>query len=100
MIHPKIDDAFSTETELLQTIQKDTFGYFWHEANSENGLILDNAADNWPSNVAAVGMALTAYPVGVERQFISRQCPVQRTLVTLKFFASSEQSASPDATGY
>lgn len=79
---------------------KDSFGYFWHEANPENGLILDNAAGNWPSNVAAVGMALTAYPVGVERQFISRQCAVQRTLVTLRFFASSEQSASPDATGY
>lgn len=100
MIHPKIDGAFCTETELLQIIQKDSFGYFLHEGNSENGLILDKTADNWPSNIAAVGMALTAYPVGVERHFISRHHAAQRTLVTLRFFATSEQSQTSDATGY
>ena len=85
---------------LSRLFIKDSFGYFWNEANPKNGLILDNAADNWPSNVAAVGMALTAYPVAVERHLISRQYAVQGTLVTLKFLANSEQSASPDATGY
>ena len=100
MIHPKIDGAVCTEAELLQTIQKDSFVYFLLEANPENGLILDKTADHWPSSIAATGMALTAYPVGVERGFMSRHHAVQRTLLTLRFFANSEQSEAPDATGY
>jgi hypothetical protein len=100
MIHPKVDGAFCSELELLQTMQEDSFGYFLHEVNPENGLILDKTADNWPSSIAAIGMALTAYPVGVERHFMSRHDAAQRTLVTLRFFASAEQSEAPDATGY
>jgi hypothetical protein len=100
MIHPKIDGAVCDESELLHTLQRDSFNYFLHSVNPENGLILDKTADNWPSSIAAVGMALTAYPVGVERQFMSRHHAAQRTLATLRFFAGSEQSEAPDATGY
>jgi hypothetical protein len=45
-------------------------------------------------------MALTAYPVGVERNFVSRTEAAQLTLTALRFLANSEQSESPDATGY
>jgi hypothetical protein len=100
MIDPKTDGALCTELELLQTMQEDSFGYFLHEVNPANGLILDKTADDWPSSIAAVGMALTAYPAGVERQFMSRDDAVQRTLVTLRFLADSEQSEAPDAIGY
>ena len=100
MIHPKIEGESCTEGELLQSIQEDSFDYFLHEVNPENGLILDKTSDNWPSSIAAVGMALTAYPVGVERHLMSRRHAAQRTLVTLRFFANSEQSEAPDATGY
>ena len=100
MIDPKIDGNSCTETELLESIQKDSFGYFLHETNPENGLVLDKTATDWPSSIAAVGMALTAYPIGVERHWISRHHAVQRTLVTLRFFAASEQSDAADATGY
>lgn len=37
--------------------------------NPANGLILDKTADNWPASIAATGLALAAYPIGVERQF-------------------------------
>jgi hypothetical protein len=100
MIDPKTDGAFCTEIELLKTMQEDSFGYFLHEVNPENGLILDKTAHDWPSSIAAIGMALTAYPVGVERGFMSRHHAAQRTLLTLRFFANSEQSEAPDATGY
>src|SRR5205807_10004484 len=45
-------------------------------------------------------MALSVYPVGVERNFITREEAIERTLRKLRFFAASEQSTSPDATGY
>lgn len=100
MIHPKTAGASCTEIELLQTMQADSFGYFQHEVNPKNGLILDKTADNWPASIAAVGMALTAYVVAVERDFMSRHDAAQRTLATLRFFANSEQSAARDATGH
>ena len=47
-----------------------------------------------------MGFALSSYPVGVERGFVSRAFAVERTLATLRFFHDSVQSADADATGY
>ena len=86
--------------ELLSSLQADAFNYFVNEVNTENGLVVDCTKEGWPSSIAAVGMALSAYPVGVERNLISREEAITRTLTKLRFFATSEQSTSPDATGY
>ncbi len=56
----------------LATLQRETFNYFIHEANPANGLILDKTEANWPASIAATGLALASYPVGVERGFMSR----------------------------
>ena len=88
------------QTELLSDLQSDAFKYFVHEVNSDNGLIRDCTKDGWPSSIAAVGMALAAYPVGVERGFITREEAITRTLRKLRFFARSEQSQNPEASGY
>ncbi len=85
---------------LFDELQKETFDYFLHEANPNNGLILDKTRRGWPASIAAVGLALTAYPIGVERGFCKRAEAVQRTLNTLRFFAKSPQSQRPNATGY
>jgi hypothetical protein len=91
----------SAEVEWLSSIQKDSFGFFMNEVNHDNGLILDKTAGcEWPASIAAVGMALTAYPIGVENKWMSRPHAVQRTLNTLRFFAGAEQSDAPDATGH
>ena len=86
--------------ELLRHLQEHSFGYFVHEVNRDNGLVLDKTEEDWPASIAAVGMALTCYPVGVARGFIGRDQGVERTLTTLRFFAASEQSTAVDATGY
>src|SRR5258707_4430649 len=92
---------FSSQQEkLLSDIQTDAFKYFVHEVNPANGLVADSTKGGWPSSIAAVGMALSAYPVGVEHGLIARDEAIARTLITLRFFANSEQSQSPDATGY
>ena len=87
-------------SEQLRHIQANSFCYFVHEVNRANGLVLDKTEEDWPSSIAAVGMALTAYPVGVYRNFMARKEAVERTLTTLRFFAASEQSRAVDATGY
>jgi hypothetical protein len=85
--------------EMLQDVQRCSFAYFVHECDEHTGLVLDKTAPGWPASIAAVGMALTAWPVGVQRGFITRAQALARTLTVLRFFAGSEQSESPDATG-
>jgi hypothetical protein len=85
----------------LQTLQRNTFRYFWKETNPDNGLIPDNtAADDIPASIAGVGLALASYPVAVERSFVPRAKAVGRTLATLRFFWNAAQGPMPDATGH
>ncbi|HEX4056093.1 MAG TPA: glucoamylase family protein [Tepidisphaeraceae bacterium] len=85
---------------VMEALQRETFAYFVHEANPLNGLIVDKTRAGAPASIAAVGLALSSYPIGVERGFITREHAVQKTLATLRFFHNSVQSTDPDATGY
>ena len=85
---------------MLTDLQRESFGYFVHEANEANGLVLDKTAPDWPASIAAVGMALTCYPVGVQRGLMTRAQALQRTLVTLRFLFAAEQGESPTAAGH
>ena len=84
----------------LEKLQRDSFGYFLHEANPANGLVIDKTAPDWPASIAATGLALACYPVGVKRGFMARAAAVERTLTTLRFFWNSHQGPEPDSTGY
>ena len=75
-----------TESGLLDGIQRGAFEYFLHEANDANGLVVDKTCPDWPASIAAVGLGLTVYPIGVERGFITRVSAAERTLTTLRFF--------------
>jgi hypothetical protein len=85
---------------MLDSIQQGAFGYFLHETNAANGLVLDKTSPDWPASIAAVGLGLAAYPVGVERGFVTRTEAAKRTLATLQFFWRSRQGPEPDATGH
>src|SRR5665213_1761531 len=99
-LKPVIGSPNPSDDAMLDQLQQETFAYFLHEANAENGLILDKTAKDWPASIAATGLALAAYPVGVERGFLARGAAAQRTLTTLRFFWNSPQGPEPDATGY
>lgn len=86
--------------EALDTLQRDTFGYFKKETNPSNGLVPDNTRSGSHCSIAAVGLGLASYPIAVERNFISREEAIDRVLTTLQFFWQSPQGAAPDATGY
>ena len=85
---------------VLEELQRETFAYFVHEANPLNGLVVDRTEAGAPASIAAVGLALSSYPIGVEHRFVTRTQAVQRTLATLRFFHNSVQSSDSDATGY
>jgi hypothetical protein len=84
----------------LETLQRLTFDYFLKETNPENGLVPDSTRQGAPCSITATGFALSVYPVGVARGFITRQDAIKRTLTTLRFFFNSRQGREPDATGY
>jgi len=86
--------------EALDKLQRETFGYFKKETNLRNGMVPDNTRTGAHASIAAIGLGLAAYPVGVERDFISREEAVERVLTTLRFFWHSERGKHPDATGY
>ena len=80
---------------FYEDIERRTFRFFWETANRANGLV----PDRWPtpsfSSIAAVGFALTAYPVGVERGWCSRADARDLTLTTLRFFQDAPQGPHP-----
>ena len=84
----------------MEKLQRDSFNYFVHEANDANGLVIDKTSPGWPASIAATGLALAAYPVGVARGYMSRAAATERTLRTLRFFWNSPQGPEADATGY
>lgn len=90
----------SLNHEDLAHLERDTFKYFAEEMNAENGLVPDSTRKGAPSSIAAVGFALTAYPIGVERGYMSRAEAIKRCLTTLRFFHDGSQGTEPDAIGY
>jgi len=91
-------DTYTT-ADLL-ALQRDTLGYFVHEVNPANGLVRDSTRYGSPCSIAAVGFALSCYPVAVERNVMTRGEAEARTLSTLRFFNQSPHGPEPDATGY
>jgi len=83
----------------LDALQRHAFDYFLNETNSANGLVADKSKPDTPAGIAAVGFALAACPVGVERGWISRISAIDRTLAALRFFCNSAQGTGPHMTG-
>jgi hypothetical protein len=90
----------SLSDEDLERLERDTFRYFADEMNPENGLVADSTKESSACSVAAVGFALTAYSIAVERRYLTRAEAIKRTLTTLRFFLNSPQGTGEDAVGY
>lgn len=90
--------AGTTLPPLFDDIEQRTFRWFWDTANPRNGLV----PDRWPTpsfcSIASVGFALTAYPIGVERGWITRTAARDRTLTTLRTFATLPQGPAASGT--
>ncbi len=57
-----------TDSEMLVNLQKDTFAYFVDGGCClRNGMIADKTEPGSPASIAVMGLGLSSYPVGVER---------------------------------
>lgn len=86
---------------VLADLHHRTFRYFWDTADPDTGL----APDNWPNpdfcSIAALGFALTAYPIGVESGYVSRAEAAKKTLVALRTIWNGPQGdATSGVTGH
>ncbi|MFO1217217.1 MAG: glucoamylase family protein [Burkholderiaceae bacterium] len=86
---------------LLDDLERRTFAYFWDTTDARTGL----APDRWPTpsfaSIAATGFALTAYPIGVARGFVSREQAAERVLTTLRYLHDAPQGPEPEGrAGY
>lgn len=82
---------------LFDDIERRTFDFFWETTNPDNGLAPDRHPSRPFSSIAAIGFALTAYPIGAERDWITREQAAERTLMTLRFLRDAP--SGPQARG-
>ncbi|HYG05000.1 MAG TPA: glucoamylase family protein [Stenotrophomonas sp.] len=82
---------------LFGDIERRTFQFFWDTTNEVNGLTPDRFPSRPFASIASVGFALTAYPIGIENGWVSRNQAVDRTLTTLRFFR--DVPVGPQRTG-
>lgn len=83
------------QAALLDTISQRTFQWFWDTTDPNTGL----TPDRWPkkdfSSVAAIGFALTAYPLGADRGWVTRNEAAMRVLTTLRYMYRLPQGVDP-----
>ncbi len=79
----------------VEDLQKRSFQWFWDHTREDNGLIPDRTPHVEPfSSIAAVGFGLTAYGIGVERGWVTRDEARARTLKVLRFLHDLPQGPS------
>lgn len=82
---------------FVEDLSRRTFDYFWETTTADTCL----APDRWPSNpfssIASTGFAITAYAIGVERSYVSREQAAARTLRCVEFYHDAPQG--PAAAG-
>ncbi len=92
---------FDQAKPYLDDLSERTFRFFWDTANPANGLVPDRYPSPSFSSIAAVGFGLTAYPIGVERGYVTRADARGRVLTTLRFFHDAPQGpAAQGMSGY
>ncbi len=84
---------------FLDSLQVRTLRYFLETTDSATGLAYDRWPSPSPSSIAAVGFALTSYPLAAERQLITRREAARRVRNTLQFFWQLPQSEQAQGIG-
>lgn len=94
---PAGSEAFDA---ILDDIQRRSFAHFLATTDRASGLVADSTRPGSPASIAAIGLALGVWPVGVERGWMSREEAQARTLAALRFLYRAPQGPEPDASGY
>jgi len=87
--------------QSIEDLEQRTFRFFWDTPNPHTWLV----PDRWPtpsfSSIAAVGFGLTAYCIGAERGYVTREAARTRVLDTLQSLLSMPEGPQPaGVSGY
>jgi hypothetical protein len=84
-----------TDEQLLDTVQKQTFRYFWDFAHPVSGLSRErsNKADYGPEvvTIGGTGFGVMSIVVATERKWITRQQAAERLLKMLRFLEKADR---------
>jgi hypothetical protein len=95
-----IDRTSHTDEAVLDDLQCKAFRFFERHVNPDNGLVLDSTRPTQPASIAAVGFALSSYPIAVERGWLLRHDALAYTLAALRFFDNADQNGRRDGVGH
>jgi hypothetical protein len=70
-IWAKAITARVSDSRLLSDIEHRTFSFYWERVNHGNGLMADRWSTPSACSITGTGFALTAWPIGVERGWIT-----------------------------
>ena len=94
---PAARPVLSAEDDaLLEDLSRRSFLFFWEQADPGTGIVRDRSrTDGTPvtgnardvGSIASVGFGLTGLCIAAERGWVTRAAAVDRTRVTLRFFA-------------
>ena len=89
---PEGEEKILSDSELLEKVQQQTFKYFWDFAGKNSGLARERSQDDAYGgegrNIVTIGgsgFGLAAFPVAVERGWISRAQATERLEKILDF---------------
>ena len=86
---------------FLADVESRSFEYFWRTTDARTGLTPDRSPSPSFSSIAAIGFALTAYPIGVAEGYVTREQAAERTLTTLRTLYELPQGpADSGVSGY
>lgn len=94
-----VPELTAGQDAFLDTLSHRSFNYFWELTDPATGLTPDRAPTQSFSSIAAIGFALTAYPIGAERGWVSRAAARERVLTTLRFLWALPQGDGASGTG-
>jgi len=92
--------SISMSDTRLASVQSKTFKFFFSEMHSTTSLLPESTREGAPASIAVLGFALVAYPIAVERGFISRAKAVRRTLAKLEFLQNGPDGDGPDSISH
>ncbi|ODU92037.1 MAG: hypothetical protein BGP23_11275 [Lysobacterales bacterium 66-474] len=95
-----MDRTHDDDEAILDDLQRKAFRYFERHVNPANGLVLDSTRPTQPASIAAVGFALSCYPVAVERGWLLYRDALAYTLAAVRFFDGADQGGKPDGVGH
>lgn len=100
-LHVQMEPYTRVWDPVLDTVEIRTIKYFLETTDPATGMALDRYPSPSPASVAAVGFALSTYPVAVERGLLTREEAARRTLAALRhFYHLPQDSAGPLTAGY